>query len=98
MNLKGRYWTLLWLVLFLGVALTVVGRQREAFATADRLRRLGEDRSALDARRADLEQQIRTATSRAVLVPRAERLLGLQLSDSRNSTTLIVRAAPRAIR
>jgi len=95
MTLKGRYWTLLWLLLFLGVALTVVSRQREAFATAARLSRLGEDRTALDARRADLEQQIRTATSRAVLVPRAERALGLQLPGSGNSTTLTVRGDPR---
>lgn len=76
-RLKGRHWVLLWLLVFLGGALIVVGRQTAAFRTARRLRDLGEERSSLEARRADLERRIRLASSRQVLVPVARRALGL---------------------
>jgi hypothetical protein len=77
MRLKGRHWVLLWLLIFLGGALVVVARQTAAFRTARRLRDLREERSSLEARRADLERRIRLASSRQVLVPIAERLLHL---------------------
>jgi cell division protein FtsB len=76
-RLKGRHWVLLWLLIFLGGALVVVGRQTAAFSTARRLRDLREERSNLEARRADLERRIRVASSRQVLVPIARRSLGL---------------------
>jgi hypothetical protein len=76
-RLKGRHWVLLWLLVFLGGALIVVGRQTAAFRTARRLRDLREERSSLEARRAELERRIRVASSRQVLVPVARRTLGL---------------------
>lgn len=77
MRLKGRHWVLLWLLIFLGGALVVVARQTAGFRSARRLRDLREERSSLESRRADLERRIRLASSRQVLVPIAQRLLGL---------------------
>src|SRR3954451_5537397 len=77
MRLKGRHWMLLWLLIFLGGALAVVSRQTVAFRTARRLHDLREERSGLESRRAELERRIRVASSRQVLVPVAERSLGL---------------------
>jgi len=96
MTLKGRYWTLLWLLLFLGAAVTVSGRQREALATAQRLDRLREERRTLEARAADLENRIRTATARGVLDVKVERTLGLRHPTSRNSAILTLPAPPAA--
>jgi cell division protein FtsL len=79
MRVKGRHWLLLWLLLFLLVAVAVVARQTAAFKVARRLRDLREQRTALEARRADLERRIREASGRQVLVPRAEHDLGLHL-------------------
>ncbi|HYF38978.1 MAG TPA: hypothetical protein VD930_04755 [Gemmatimonadales bacterium] len=76
-RLKGRHWVLLWLLVFLVGALVVVGRQTAAFRTARRLRELRDERSSLEARRADAERRIRNASSRQVLVPIARRSLGL---------------------
>lgn len=77
MRLKGRHWVLLWLLIFLGGALAVVTRQTAALHTAHRLQHLREERSSLEARRADLERRIRVASSRQVLVPLAKRAFGL---------------------
>jgi hypothetical protein len=77
MRIRGRHWVLLWLLIFLGGALAVVARQTAAFHTARRLHSLREERSGLEARRADLERRIRVASSRQVLVPIAERAFGL---------------------
>jgi hypothetical protein len=77
MRLKGRHWMILWLLIFLGGALAVVARQTAALRTARRLHDLREERGNLEARRADLERRIRLASSRQVLVPVAERSLGL---------------------
>ena len=83
MRLKGRHWLMLWLVVFVCVLLAVAARQSAGFRTARRLGDLREERTALEARRAELERQIRVASSRQVLVPLAERRLGLhQPSDS----------------
>jgi hypothetical protein len=67
----------LWLLIFLGGALAVVARQTTAFRTARRLHDLREERSSLEARRAELERRIRIASSRQVLVPIAQRSLRL---------------------
>jgi len=77
MPLKGRHWMVLWLLIFLGGALAIVARQTAAFRTARQLHDLREERSGLEARRADLERRIRVASSRQVLVPLAQRELGL---------------------
>ncbi|HUF36474.1 MAG TPA: hypothetical protein VMN37_11030 [Gemmatimonadales bacterium] len=83
MHLKGRHWLMLWLLLFLCVLLAVASRQTGGFRTARRLRDLREERMDLEARRGELERRIRAASSRQVLVPLAERVLGLhQPSDS----------------
>jgi hypothetical protein len=77
MRLKGRHWVVLWLFIFLAGALVVVTRQTTALHTARRLYHLREERGSLEARRAELERRIRVASSRQVLVPRAEREFGL---------------------
>jgi hypothetical protein len=83
MRLKGRHWLILWLIAMLGVLLAVASRQTSGFRTARRLRELREERLTLEARRGELERRIREASSRQVLVPLAERTLGLhQPSDS----------------
>ncbi len=83
MRLKGRHWLIIWLVVFLCVLLAVAARQTSGFRTARRLGELREERMALEARRGELERRIRAASSRQVLVPIAERALGLhQPSDS----------------
>jgi len=95
MTLKGRYWTLLWLVVFLGVAIAVSGRQREALATARRVDSLRIERRTLEARAADLEQRILSAIARGELDVSVSRTLGLRLPDSRNSAVLRLPPSPR---
>ena len=51
---------------------------------------------ALEARRAELERQIRVASSRQVLVPLAERTLGLHQPSDSEFTLLPVRPRPRS--
>lgn len=83
MQLKGRHWLMVWLLVFLCVLLAIASRQTSGFRTARKLRELREERLALEARRGELERRIRVASSRQVLVPLAERVLGLhQPSDS----------------
>ena len=88
MTLKGRHWTVFWLLLFLGVAFVVVGRQNAALATARQLEALRRSRVTLEARRLELEQDIREQSSRGVLGPRVERSLGLRPSESSDWTML----------
>jgi len=74
---------MLWLVVFVCVLLAIATRQSAGFRAARRLGELREERMALEARRGELERQIRLGSSRQVLVPLAERALGLhQPSDS----------------
>jgi cell division protein FtsB len=77
MQLKGRHWMLLWLLIFLGGAVAVVTRQTAALQTARRLDDLRQERRSLEARRAELERRIRMGSSRQVLVPMAKRTFGL---------------------
>ena len=94
MRLKGRHWLMLWLVVFVCVLLAIAARQSAGFRTARHLGELREERTALEARRAELERQIRVASSRQVLVPLAEERLGLhQPSDS--EFTLLPVTPPR---
>ena len=78
MRLKGRGWVAVWLMSFLGVLTWVVARQTASHVAATELREAQEQRSSLEAQRAELLRRIREAGSRAVLVPRAESL-GLRL-------------------
>ena len=83
MPFKGRHWLVIWLVVFVCVLLAIATRQSSGFRTARTLGELREERMALEARRAELERRIRVASSRQVLVPIAEKVLGLhQPSDS----------------
>jgi hypothetical protein len=77
MRLKGRHWLMLWLLVFLSVLAAITARQAAGFRTARRLHDLREERLTLEARRADLERRIRAGSSRQVLVPIVERILGL---------------------
>ena len=78
MALKGRHWVALWLLGFLVVAWVVVARQTAALRMARDLTATRAQRAALDGRRADVESRIRSATSRAVLAPRAQKNLRLR--------------------
>lgn len=90
MRLKGRYWVALWLGVVLAVAVAVISRQRAAVEVAARLRRLRVQQTTLQATRAELEAEANRLASRAVLVPVAERRLGLR----EPADTEIVRVAP----
>ena len=82
MRLKGRRWLAVWLIAFLAVAWIVIARYNSSLAMARELAELRTRRANLEGHRADLERRLRAAESRAVLVPRAQRL-GLRLpSDS----------------
>lgn len=94
MTFKGRYWTLLWLVVFLAVALGVSSRQRSGFAVAATVDSLQTRRRDLEAQAADLEQRIRTAMARGVLDVKVARSHGLQMPDGENSETLVLPAPP----
>ncbi len=93
--IRGRYWVMLWLLLFLGVATIVVVRQRAGLDTARRVAALRSDRAALEARLADLERRIRDGSSRKVLVPRAESL-GLHSPSDSEFVQFRVREATRS--
>ena len=79
MRLKGRHWIAAWLVAFLAVTWVVYARQAAAIRDARELADLRTRGVGLEARRAELERHIRAAQGRAVLVPRAQRWLGLHL-------------------
>ena len=94
MRLKGRHWLMVWLLLVLCMLLAVAARQSAGFNTARRVRELREERLALEARRGELERRIRAASSRQVLVPLAERRLGLHQPADSEFTLLVL--PPRA--
>ncbi len=78
MAVKGRHWVAFWLVALLAALWAVIARQTAALNAARTLSDLRAERAALEGRRAELERRIRTAQSRAVLLPRAQRQ-GLRL-------------------
>ncbi|HXM38082.1 MAG TPA: hypothetical protein VN908_05400 [Gemmatimonadales bacterium] len=78
MAVKGRHWVAFWLIALLAALWAVIARQTAALNAARALTDLREERSALEGRRADLDRRVRTAQSRAVLLPRAQRQ-GLRL-------------------
>ena len=82
---RGRTarWVALLLLGFLLVASGVIWRRSYGFARARVLRDLERQRAALVAERIRAEGAIRTARSRRVLLPLAERTLGMKVpSDS----------------
>lgn len=84
---------MLWLLVFLGVAATVVTRQRSALLTARTLRQLGDRRVALEGSQAELERAIDEALSRPVLVPKM-RAAGLHEPDDSENIILRVDSLP----
>ena len=90
MAVKGRHWIALWLVALLAALWAVIARQTAALNAARALTDLREERGTLEGRRADLERRVRTAQSRAVLLPRAQRH-GLRLPAD---TEIILVPAP----
>ena len=77
MKAKGRHWLALWLGLFLAIAGIVIARDTASYRSARRLAEYRQQRLTLEAERAELIRRVRLASSREVLVPKAERRLGL---------------------
>src|SRR6266550_8110057 len=77
-RLKGRHWIAFWLVALLAALWLVIARQTAALNAARALAELRTERASLEGRRAELDRRVRFAQSRAVLLPRAQRL-GLRL-------------------
>lgn len=96
-TLKGRHWVVLWLTLFLAIAVIVQTRQLKAFAVAKQLGDLKDRHRTLDGVRADLERQISEASSRRVLLPRAESL-GLHVPTDAEEAVLDLTPPPTSRR
>lgn len=92
MAAKGRHWVAFWLVALLAALWAVIARQTASLNAARALSDTRQERATLESRRAELERRIRAAQSRAVLLPRAERL-GLRLPAD---TEIILLPAPSA--
>ena len=86
---------MLWLIVFLAVAVAIQARQAAAVLAAGRVARLREERTALEAQRAALERQIRLATGRKELGERAERELGLHSPGNGELQVLKLRSTRR---
>lgn len=78
MAVRGRHWIAFWLVALLAALWVVIARQTAALNAARALADVREERATLEGKRADVERRVRTAQSRSVLVPRAQRQ-GLRL-------------------
>jgi cell division protein FtsL len=89
---RGRHWIAFWLVALLAALWLVIARQTAALNAARELNDLREERASLEGRRAELERRVRTAQSRAVLLPKA-RKQGLRLPAD---TEIILIPAPGA--
>ena len=82
MAVKGRHWVAVWLVVLLAALWAVIARQTASLNAARALTDVRAERASLEGRRAELERRIRTAQSRAVLLPRAQRLGLRQPADT----------------
>lgn len=78
MTFRGRHWIAIWLVALLAALWAVIARQTAALNSARALADLRAERASLEGRRAELERRVRTAQSRSVLLPRAQKQ-GLRL-------------------
>ena len=87
-QLKGRHWVAMGLAAFLVVALAVVRRQSASYILAREVEALGKTRGTLEAQRSALIGRIEHDKSRAVLVPLAQRRLGLRLPQDSEITIL----------
>lgn len=90
MAVRGRHWIAFWLVALLAALWMVIARQTAALNSARALNDLREERASLEGRRAEQERRVRTAQSRAVLLPRAQKQ-GLRLPAD---TEIVLLPAP----
>lgn len=95
MAFRGRHWIAIWLVALLAALWMVIARQTAALNSARALNDLREERASLEGRKADLERRVRTAQSRAVLVPRAQKQ-GLRLPSDSEIILIPTPSAPRS--
>ncbi|UCD24497.1 MAG: hypothetical protein JSW51_00840 [Gemmatimonadota bacterium] len=87
MRVKGRIWLVLWVVFILVILAWVIRRDTAGYMTASRLDSLRTHRSVLVGQRTDLRHRISRASSREVLIPRAE---SLGLRESADSEIVIL--------
>lgn len=92
---RGRSQVALLLVAFVVVSVVVIWRRGTGVVQARELRDLQRARQELLVERARLERDIRDASSRARLVPLAERRLGMHVPHD-DEMVLLVRPAPPA--
>jgi hypothetical protein len=91
---RGRHWIAFWLVALLAALWAVIARQTAALNSARSLADVRDERASLEGRRADLERRVRTAQSRAVLLPRAQKQ-GLRLPADTEIILIPTASEPR---
>ncbi len=91
---RGRAWVALVLVSFVLVAASVIWRRTAGVEQARELRSLRMQRAQLEARKAQLESDIRRISSRSVLLPIVERRLDMHVPN--DSQVVILTRAPGA--
>jgi cell division protein FtsL len=92
--IRGRHWIAFWLVALLAALWLVIARQTAALNAARALNDLREERASLEGRRADLERRVRSAQSRAVLLPKAQKQ-GLRLPADTEIILIPTRSDPQ---
>ncbi len=89
---RGRAWVALILVSFVLVAASVIWRRTAGVEQARELQALRSRRAQLEARKAQLESDIRRASSRSVLLPIVERRLDMHVPN--DTQVVILTRAP----
>jgi len=89
---RGRWSIAGGLAVFVIVATAVIARRSYGHSEGRELTALTRRKAALESERVKLEQQIRDASSRSVIVPLAERRLGMHLPSE--SQMVMLKAAP----
>jgi membrane protein implicated in regulation of membrane protease activity len=90
---RGRAWVALVLVSFVLIAASVIWRRTAGVEQARELRSLRERRAQLEARKAQLETDIRRISSRSSIVPIVERRLDMHVPN--DTQVVILTRAPR---
>lgn len=90
---RGRTWVLALLVGFVLLGIGVIWRRAEGHKQAQELRALEEERTRLEAQRAQLESDIRDLTSREKLAPVAQGKLHMHVPN--DTELVILRRTPR---
>lgn len=88
MAIRGRHWVLLWLAVFMAVAVVVLSRQTRALALARTLTDARAERQALEAEAADLERRVRLAEGADAIEAAAARL-GLRAATGSEVTFIV---------